>query len=360
MDVDLDKLCIGHDSSIQEAVAQMDVSRIGIVLVVEPDRKLMGAITDGDVRRAALAQVDLGQPVNTLLVRKAGSPYARPISAPESADRNTLLGLLQQYSVRHLPLVDGAERVVGLVTLDDFVAEEPLRLQAVIMAGGHGSRLRPLTDDLPKPMLPVGGQPLMEITLRQLRAAGLKRVHIAVHHRSEKIAEYFGNGEDFGVEINYVTEDQPLGTAGALGLMEKPKETVLLINGDILTQLDFRAMLAYHREHRADLTVAVQRYDTQLPYGLVECEGTYVRSLVEKPILNFLVNAGIYLLEPPVYQFIPNGEMFDMTELIQRLLDENRPVAAFPIHEYWLDIGQAADYQQAQEDLKALRVQPLE
>jgi dTDP-glucose pyrophosphorylase/CBS domain-containing protein len=353
-------LCVGQTASVEEAVAQMDVSRTGIVLVVNQERNLLGTITDGDVRRAVLAHIDLSQPVSVLLERKEGSVYAQPISAPQSAERSTFLSLMQQHAVRHLPIVDEAQRVVGLVTLDEFVPDEGPLLQAVIMAGGHGSRLRPLTDHTPKPMLPLGGRPLLEITLHQLRSAGIKRVNMTVHHQSEQIIDHFGNGKEFGVEIDYVTEERPLGTAGSLGLMEVPEETVLVINGDVLTQVDYRAMVKYHRRHQADLTLAVQRYNMQVPYGVIECEGAYVQRLAEKPVSNYLVNAGIYLLEPSVYQYIPSGESFDMTELIQRVLDENRPVAAFPIHEYWLDIGQVADYQRAQEDLKGQKVQPLE
>jgi NDP-sugar pyrophosphorylase family protein len=260
-----------------------------------------------------------------------------------------MLQVLQQHKILHLPLVDQDQRVVALVTLDEFVPTDEEPLMAVIMAGGLGVRLRPLTDELPKPMLPVGDRPLMEIIVRQLRASGIRHVNVTVHHKPEKITEHFGDGREFGVKITYLTEDRPLGTAGALGMMEPPQETVLVINGDILTQVDFRTMLTYHHEHHADLTVAVQQHDLQVPYGVIQCEGTFVRHLAEKPTLKFLVNAGIYLLEPIVYSFIPTGERYDMTDLIQRLLNEGRQVVAFPIREYWMDIGQNADYQQVKE-----------
>lgn len=349
MFTDLETLCVGRESTIHQAIARMEVNRIGIVLVVDEDGRLSGTITDGDVRRAVLANVDLGQAVTVLLDRKEGSPYARPITAPQGSDRTALLRVLKEHRILHLPLVDSDQRVVGLVTLDEFVGEHAPPPKAVIMAGGPGVRLLPLTKDLPKPMLPVGNKPLMEILVQQLRDAGIRRLNITVHHQSEKIIEHFGDGREFGVDITYSTEDRPLGTAGALGMIEAPQETVLVVNGDILTGLDFRAMLAYHREQCADLTVAVQRYEVQVPYGVIECEGAFVRRLAEKPVLGFVVNAGIYLLEPSVHRLIPAGERYDMTELIQRLLDEGRPVAPFPIREYWLDIGQHADYERAQE-----------
>lgn len=358
MHTDLTQLSVAPANSIKQAIVQMEVGRFGIVLVMDSDRRLLGTITDGDIRRALLANLPLDEPVTVLLESKASSPYAQPITAPKSADRDTMLQILQRHNILHLPLVDSEQGVVALVTMDDFLPAKESPLDAVIMAGGEGTRLRPLTDELPKPMLPVGDQPLMEHTLEQLRSAGIKHVNVTVHHKSEKITEYFGDGHGFGMDITYVNEDRPLGTAGALGLMEAPKETMLVINGDILTQVDFRAMLAYHREQQADLTVAVQRHDMMVPYGVVECEGATVLSLSEKPTINLLVNAGIYLLEPTVHRFIPIGERFDMTDLIQRMLAESCRVAAFPISEYWLDVGQPANYQQALEDVKNWKINP--
>ena len=304
------------------------------------------------MRRAVLANVNQNEPVRLLLKRKEGTRWETPVTAPVGISPTDLLRLMREERLRHIPLVDPQGRVVDLVRLDDLVPEEILPLQAVVMAGGFGSRLRPLTEDLPKPMLPLGGRPLLELILEQLRRDGIQRINITTHYMSDKIIEHLGDGRRFGVELNYVTEDRPLGTAGALGLMQTPHEPLLVINGDILTGVDFRAMLAYHQEREADMTVAVRKYDLNVPYGVIESEGAFVRSLVEKPMLSFFVNAGIYLLEPCVHRYIPNGQCFDMTDLIQRLLDEGRPVASFPILEYWLDIGHHADYMQAQEDVK--------
>jgi len=259
--------------------------------------------------------------------------------------------MMNKYTVRQIPLLDNTGRVVKMALLSDLVKEVQLPLTAVVMAGGYGNRLRPLTKDLPKPMLPVGDRPLLELIIEQLRQSGIQRVNITTHYRAEDIIKHFGDGKSFGVEIKYVTEDRPLGTAGALGLMEAPNEPLLVVNGDVLTRVDFRAMLVYHRENHADLTVAVRRYDWQMPYGIIECEGPRVRQVREKPLFGFLVNAGIYLLEPSVRHYIPKGR-FDMTDLIKRILKDGRPVVGFPIIEYWLDIGQPEDYEQAQKDIK--------
>ena len=358
MSTDIRTLCVFPDTTIREAIAKADSNRCGIVLVVEEDQKLVGTMTDGDVRRAILADISMDEPVSTLLARKQTTRYAQPITAPLGASQDELFRILRKHNILHLPIVDSNQRVTSLVTLHDFLPSKGLGLQAVIMAGGLGERMRPLTDDLPKPMLPIGDRPLMENIVDQLREAGIHQVNISVNHQSNKITTHFGDGSQFGMDITYVTEEQPLGTAGALGLMDRPKETLLVMNGDILTELDFGAMLEYHREQGAELTLAVQTYDFQVPYGVIDCDGPAVRRLTEKPLLKYLVNAGIYLLEPDVHEIIPNGQRFDMTDLIQRLLDENRPVAAFPIHEYWIDIGRHEDYIQAQKTLKDQRREP--
>ena len=351
--VELEKLSVTPNSSIRDVMTCIDRNAKGIALVVDKEHRLLGTVTDGDVRRAILAEIDLEKPVSELLIRKASSPYPTPVTAPVGTERAALLQLMQERSVRHAPLLDGAGRVVDLVTLDELLPDQVLPVQAVIMAGGFGKRLHPLTEKVPKPMLSVGGRPLMERIVEQLREAGIQQIAITTYYKPEKIAAHFGDGNNFGVHINYVTEDRPLGTAGALGLMEKPNNPLLVINGDILTQMNFRAMLAYHQDHKADLTVAVRKYDLKVPYGVIESDGAFVQELVEKPSLSFFVNAGIYLLEPSVSHYVPKGQHLDMTDLIQRLLEEQCPIASFPIVEYWLDIGQPAAYDQAQKDVKS-------
>lgn len=344
-------LFISSDHSIREAMICVERGACGIALVVDGEERLLGTITDGDIRRAILAGTDLGSAVSTLLASKIGSQYPKPVTAQFGTSRETLLDLLHKNVLRQLPILDNDGRVADLIMMDDLIPRQDLPLQAVIMAGGLGTRLRPLTEDMPKPMLTVGGKPLMELVIEQLRQAGIRRVNVTTHYKPEKIVDHFGDGSSFGVELNYVNEDRPLGTCGALGLIDAPTGTSIVINGDILTYVDFRAMLAYHQEQRAMMTVAVKQYDIKIPYGVIECEKSRVCALKEKPQMNFLVNAGVYLLEPKVYELIPNGEHFNMTDLIQRLLDSNLTVASFPIIEYWLDIGRVSDYERAQSDM---------
>ena len=355
----IDRIFIKSDSSIFEAVSLMNGNRFGVVLAVDDERKLIGVISDGDVRRELLAGIDLKGSVVSLLTDKVGSKFEQPITAESGRSYAVYLDIMKEHSVSFLPLLDSAERVTGIVTMEDILAAqddvaevERVPVQAVVMAGGKGTRLRPLTENIPKPMLPVGERPLLELIIGQLRDAGIQQVNITTHYKSEQIIDHFGNGSDFGVNLNYLSEDQPLGTAGALSLIEAPDEPLLVINGDILTGVDFQAIVAYHQDHEADMTVAVRKYDLQVPYGVVECEGPDIISLNEKPVLNFLVNAGIYLLQPTVAGLIPNGEYLDMNELIAKLLASGKRVVSYPVIEYWLDIGQVDDYERAKKDIE--------
>jgi NDP-sugar pyrophosphorylase family protein len=283
-------------------------------------------------------------------------PNPVPVTAPARTDPRRLLQIMRERSVRQLPVVDGDNRVVDIVLLNDLLPEPTLPVRALIMAGGLGSRLKPLTEETPKPMLPVGGRPMLEFVIDQLRESGIVRITIATCYKPEKIRDHFHDGADFGVEIVYVNEDAPMGTGGAIGLLSDVKEPLFIINGDVLTQVNYQAMLAFHQEQNADLSVAVGNYNLQIPYGVLECEGSRVKRITEKPSLAFFVNAGIYLLEPSALPLVPQGRRFDMTEFIQILVDAGRPVASFPMIEYWLDIGQHGDYQKAQDDMRNGRV----
>ena len=225
-----------------------------------------------------------------------------------------------------------------------------LKLSAVIMAGGYGKRLLPLTEQVPKPMLPVGDKPLLELTIQQLRRSGIRDISLTTHYLPDAIVNHFGDGTAFGVRLSYLKEDHPLGTAGGLKLLKQADKPFLVINGDILTGLPFREMLNFHRSHGALLTVGVRKYDLKVPFGVVDCEDVFITRLQEKPAFNLFVNAGIYLLEPSARDYLPDGQQFDMTDLIQTLLEKGKPVVSFPIMEYWLDVGRHEDYSQAQED----------
>ncbi len=343
----IQQLCLSPDNSIRQAMSCIDLNGRGIALLVDQNGRLIGTITDGDVRRAMLAGIGLDTAVSVLLERKQ-----QPVTALIGTSSETLLQLMREHTIYQIPLLDPAGCVVGLVTLGELLPPSRPPLQAVVMAGGFGMRLRPLTEDLPKPMLPVGDRPIIEHIVARLCAAGIRQMSIATHYKSETIVQHLGNGQKFGVNISYVHEERPLGTAGALGLMTPWETTLLVINGDILTSLNYALMMAFHQENQAVMTVAVRQYDFQVPYGVVEMDGIDIRRLSEKPRLQFFVNAGVYLLEPSVYQYIPTQQKFDMTELITRVVAENQRVVSFPVSEYWLDIGQHADYEKVQADFR--------
>src|ERR1041384_8852949 len=284
----LTNLVVGPASSVRAVMEQIDRSGKGIALVLDESQHLLGTVTDGDIRRAILTGIDLDTSVEQLL-------NSRPLTAPAGTSDSTLLHLMNESGVRQIPLIDENDRVVDVTLLSDLVKEFELPIRAIVMAGGLGTRLRPLTDTLPKPMLPIGSRPLLELIVERLKESGIRRLNVATHYKGEVISEHFKDGQDFGVDIRYVKEDHPLGTAGALSLLEESDEPVLVINGDILTRVDFRAMLNFHREHRADLTVAVKQYELSVPYGVVLTDGVSVTGISEKPIVKQFINAGIYL-----------------------------------------------------------------
>lgn len=346
---------IAPSTSIRDAMAVIDRNGEGIALVVDADRRLIGTVTDGDVRRVILAGIDLDGAVGALVEHKADlirSVPATPVVASPGMAPAELLQRMTASGVRQLPVVDDEGRVVDVVLFGDLIGDAQAPLSAVVMAGGSGTRLRPLTADTPKPMLPVGGRPLLEHIIDQLRTAGISSVNLTTHYRAEQIVDHFGDGSRFGVDIQYVTEDRPLGTAGSLSAIEADGPLVVM-NGDILTAVDFRALSRFHLEHQADMTVGVRVHELRLPFGVVETNGVEVERITEKPAVRHLVNAGIYVLSPAARAAVTPGEPQSMVDLIERLLADGRRVIAFPIHEDWLDIGDPSAYEEAQERVRS-------
>lgn len=341
----LRRATIAPEASIAEAVARLEDAGTGMLLLCDPGGPLCGVLTDGDVRRALLKGVPFDRPCRDIAT-------ADPVVAVDPLTEEDALRLMDQgttFPVDHLPVVNPSGRAIGLLLRRDLVTVGDLGLAAVIMAGGFGTRLQPLTNDTPKPMLPVGDRPLLELTIERLRAAGIHRVNITTHYLADRITGHFGNGDAFGVDVRYVAEDRPLGTAGALRLVDAGPEPLLVINGDVLTRVDFRDMAQFHRAAGAMATIGVRPVEFVFPYGVVQADEHGVHGLHEKPRLSYLVNAGVYLVEPAAFTYIPEGRRYDMTDLIERLLAERHRVASFPIVESWIDIGRHGDYALAQE-----------
>jgi len=336
----------------------MDRTQGELVLVVDHDFRLVDAITDSQVRRAVVVGMSLDDPIKVLRDHGVSPSSPKPMTASVDTDPSVLLQWMREQDVQEIPLLDETQRVIGLVTRDDLVPNEALPLECIVMVGGYGSRLRSVAGDLPKALLPLGKRPLLEWLLDQLRQAGVQRVYLATHYKTELFVQHFGDGQNFGVEIRYLTEDQPLGTAGALSLLTTSDRPTLVVNGDLLTRLNFRAMLRFHHEHTANLTVAVCQHAVGVPYGIVTMNGLRVTGLVEKPTVQHFINAGIYLLDPQACRCIPSGVRYDMTQLINQLVREGRHVMSFPIWEYWVDIGDVENYQRAVHDVAEVFHEP--
>jgi NDP-sugar pyrophosphorylase family protein len=309
----------------------------------------LNTLTDGDVRRGILGNLPLDSAVTKLLEIKQRMPHPVPVTGSVADSRERRVTIMQQNAVRQLPILDPEGRVVAIESLNEMLATDRLPLNAVVMAGGFGKRLHPLTEDTPKPMLLVQGRPVLEHIVENLSRAGIHQLHVTTHFKPEKIVDHFGDGRNFGVNISYLNEDSPLGTAGAIGMMPKPDEDVLVMNGDIISDVDFVSMFDFHREHRAAMTLGVQVYEHTVPYGVVQMSGGRVVSIQEKPCQRWFVNAGIYILAPSVFRHVNCGERLDMPELISRVMAAGLDVVSFPLREHWIDIGQPADYERAQK-----------
>ena len=338
-------------TSIRDTVATIDQFAKGIALIVDQQRRLLATITDGDIRRAILAGVDLARPVMCLKQGRQNVPAGPPITAPLGTSETEILALMQAHVIRQVPILDEEGRVCELAVVDDLLEEIELPVTGVIMAGGYGKRMMPLTGTVPKPMLPVNGRPLLEHMLDKLQRAGIRSVNVATHYLSDSIVDHFHDGSEFGVRLNYFPEAEPLGTAGALAKMSSGTDPLLVINGDILTGVDIRAMLHYHREHDAQLTVGVRQYDIEVPFGVVETDGVNVIRIAEKPVLRHFINAGIYFVNPAMCRLVPENRYFDMPDLIEAVIASGSTVVSFPVREYWLDVGQLEQYQKAEADV---------
>lgn len=335
---------IAPDQSVEDAIKTIGVGAMRIALVIDPSGRLLGTVTDGDVRRAIINHVGLNQPVREIM-------NPSPKTVPTGTTREEILGLMHAHSLLQMPIVDDEFRVVGIETLQDIGHQPRSDNWVFLMAGGFGKRLRPLTNDMPKPMLPIGGKPVLETIVESFIAHGFHRFYIAVHYKGDTIKSYFGNGERWNATIRYLDETTPLGTGGALGLLpDCDGLPLVMMNGDLLTKVPFQDLLRFHEQQSAAATLCGRRYNYQVPFGVIDAEGHQVRGIVEKPVHSCFVNAGIYVLSPEVVAAVPKDEALDMPDLLQDLIDRGKKVCVFPIHEYWLDIGQIADFERATRD----------
>jgi dTDP-glucose pyrophosphorylase len=341
-----EKALVRKGATIQAALESISASDLRIALVVDDDGLLAGVVTDGDVRRGLLRSVGVHEPVERIM-------NSNPRTVSPGVSREATLELMRRHDLMHIPVVEDG-RVVGLAMLRDFFERPRYDNPVCIMAGGFGKRLRPLTEAVPKPLLVVGGRPILETVVENFARSGFHRFFISVHYKPEQIVGYFGRGERWNVDIQYLAEDEPLGTGGALSLLPENLGDlpVIVMNGDLLTKVDFARVLDFHREQRATATVCVRGYEYQVPFGVVQTRGDTVEDMVEKPVQHFLINAGMYLLDAPIVRTIPRGEAMDMPLLLKRVIQTGGRVCQFPVHEYWLDIGRMGDLERARQEIE--------
>ncbi len=342
----LEQSLVTPDTTIRDALAKLEASESKICLVADQHRLLLGTVTDGDFRRAILRGDSFDAPVSSVMF---ATPRTRRLGEPQT----DAVAYMQREGLRHLPVVDFAGRVVDLLTLDTLLQAQAQSSPIVIMAGGKGTRLRPLTMKTPKPMLDVGGRPMLDTIVRRCAENGFTDIYMTVHFQAEVIKTYFGDGRELGVRIRYLQEVRPLGTAGPLGLLPPTDEPIIVMNGDILTKVDLPQILAYHTDSGATATMAVREYAIQVPYGIVDLDGHRIASIREKPQHSHFINAGIYVLSPDALRLIKRDVPLDMPELFERVRQTGHSALAYPISEYWVDIGHMDDYRRANDEFPA-------
>ncbi len=340
-------------ATLIDAISAIEATNKRLAVVLSGSRHILGTLTDGDIRRYILQGHTLETSVTEAMNK---SPIIASVNTSDSA----LHEMLSSHNIRSLPLVDGENKYVRtlnemeLGSLDKATINEKTFFAAVIMAGGEGTRLMPLTENMPKPMVDINGLPLLERQIRCLCNMGITLIYISVNYLSEVIEDYFGDGSRFGVEIQYLHEDKKLGTAGALSLLPKleSSESIIVMNGDVLTTSDFMNLYHFHKEHNSVVTVSAINYHVDIPYGVIDFEGTEVKALLEKPSQKFFCNAGIYALSVDVLNNVPVDTFWNMTDLIEKCLLDKTKVTVFPVHEYWSDIGTPTDLEKARKEFE--------
>ena len=336
-------------STLRDALEIINTEALRVALIVDKENCLLGVVTDGDVRRGLLNNLPLTSEVSLVM---NSAPQVANVGTP----RDELISMMESKGILSIPLLESG-RVVGLETLHSMLSLPIYQNPVFLMAGGFGTRLRPLTDTCPKPMLKIGNKPILETVIRSFIKAGFVNFYISTHYMPEQIQQHFGDGSEFGINITYVHEEQPLGTGGALGLLPDslPKDLpLIMMNGDVLSKIDFQRLLDFHNDNDADATMCVREYEYQIPYGVIEGVGNKITSMVEKPVQRFFVNAGIYVVSPRIIQSVPANYRIDMPTLLDQHMREREKVLMFPIHEYWLDIGRMDDFNRAQVDIHTL------
>ena len=324
-------------ATIERVIKTLNSSTLKIVVIKDGLNKLIGTITDGDIRRGLLQGLDLNSPIDSIINKN-------PLVVNPEIPKREILGLMVKRRIQQIPIVNSENEVVGMHLWEDLENSSPHSNTFVVMAGGVGSRLYPHTKDCPKPLLPVGGKPILQHILERAREAGFSDFVISINYLGHMIEDYFGDGKNFGVTINYLREELPLGTAGSLSLLDStPESPIVVVNGDSITNVGYGNMLDFHLENNASATIAVKIYEWQNPYGVVQTDGSQILDIEEKPIIQSKINAGSYILNPSVLDLLEKDSHCDMTTLIKRMRARKDRLIAFPIYESWKDFTTPSD-----------------
>ena len=333
---------IHKDATINEALKTISKGTFQIAIVVDKKDKLLGTLTDGDIRRGFLKGLNINSSIKSIFVKN-------PTIVEKNFSKEKLLGIALSKKIYQIPVVDNNRKLIGIHILDELIKSKTKSNKVVIMAGGKGMRLRPLTKNIPKPMLKVGKKPILQIILEKFKESGYKNFVICVNYKSKVIQDFFRDGMKFGVKITYIHEKIKMGTAGALSLLKKNmkiNEPFFVMNGDLLTNLNFEKLLDFHQNHNSKATMCIREYNIESPYGEVQLSKENIIGINEKPSHKFFVNAGIYILDPKCLKLIPK-RFYDMPTLFKKIIDKKEKVISFPLGEYWLDIGRFNDYDRA-------------
>ncbi|AUJ65715.1 hypothetical protein B9057_15020 (plasmid) [Aestuarium zhoushanense] len=348
MMTNLKTMTLQGDASLRRVMEVIDSSARQIALVTDDSGVLVATVTDGDVRRGLLKGLGMDAPVSEIMHRN-------PTTLLKGASAASAQRLMRERGLNHIPVVDPDGRLVALALREGMTRVEPRPTHVILMAGGLGKRLRPLTETVPKPMIPVGDKPLLERIVTQFQDQGFSRFTLSLNYLGHAIRDHFGDGSALGVKIDYVEETKRMGTGGALSLLgQRPDDPFVVMNGDILTTTSFGAMMDFHTETGSAVTICAREFNMQVPYGVLNTEGTTLVSMQEKPMHRHLVNAGIYALSPLVFEYIKNDEPLDMPDLIARVKGAGHQVSVFPVREYWLDIGRIEDLNRARAEYETV------
>ncbi|CAH1215786.1 UTP--glucose-1-phosphate uridylyltransferase [Paenibacillus allorhizoplanae] len=340
------EVTVNADTSILSTLEIIDKGSLQIALVIDSHNKLLGTVTDGDIRRGILNGISLQSQVSLVM-------NTQPFTGSVHESRENILQKMKDHRLHQIPIVNDNGCLTGIELFEELVQSKKLHNCVLLMAGGLGTRLSPMTDNCPKPLLKVGIKPILETIIENFIDQGFYRFYLSVNYRADMIRDYFGDGSKWGVEIRYIEESMKLGTAGALSLIgDKPTEPIIVMNGDLLTKVNFQQLLQFHTDNNSKATMCVREYEFQVPYGVVQIDNHRLMNIVEKPKQLFFVNGGIYVLDPEVVKFVPKDSFYDMPNLFEVCIEHKLETTVFPIREYWIDIGQVDDFNRANNEYK--------